>query len=257
MKQIVIIKHIHSCFASFAGGDALLYLTLSELDFTITGGVIKSKNFPILNDEEISSSEENKYVITIYLKADKTIYYKAINSQKSTLTYKDDETFNSIVKKYTDAGFTEIRPDILKAIDIKKDLANKLERELNGNVIIDWSPDLKPEDYKGALSDGLFNTPYLKEYLEKGGCHGYIGSSSRTFDIDRFFEQTLKEEGYDNLDIAIFMCGRDGRHLSDQFPNNVNKENSAQLKVDILDYMKSAERWISQEKQEIQNLIKS
>jgi len=67
---------------------------------------------------------------------------------------------------------------------------------------------------QGGLSDGVFNTQHLQEYM-KGIPFGYIGSSCRTAWADKLVEDALRATGLGNEGIATWLTSNSGRHLAD------------------------------------------
>lgn len=95
--------------------------------------------------------------------------------------------------------------------------ADRIElRRQAGFVIPTWSKDMPISEYQGALSLELFGDDGLQDYLSNGGCHGYIGASERTFEIDMELERACRDRKMSVREIAWFLSHSAGRHFADQ-----------------------------------------
>lgn len=88
---------------------------------------------------------------------------------------------------------------------------------------------LKSWNYQGGLSERLFWHPVVQEYIQRqiesgGNVWGYIGSYSRTVELDRRVESTLKEQGLRTVEIAEFLVSKSGRHFADALTYKPLKE---------------------------------
>ncbi len=226
MKPVIISKHIHSCFAGWSSNDERVYIytTSDKLDFTsidniiAAGSIIISHNFPFISLEKIAQIVETHDIMYVYLEADKTLYEKGLRSRRGIgEDYKDE--LKEIVAGYLEKGWGLRNPEHSTEILAKK-LSDREEeirielRILKGHVYGTW--EKSGIDYRGALSEKVWNEQHLKEYLAEGGCHGYIGASERTFNTDRELEKVVYERGYTSSQFAEFMCSRPGRHFADQ-----------------------------------------
>lgn len=252
-KPVIISKHLHSCSASWSSGDKMVYFKTNKnlLDFEVDEkSLIKSKAFPHLTGENISEIKETTQALIVYLENDKT-YYQF--NRGGGISHVTETLMKELVQTYLHKGGWEIeRPSVFEIIIEQERVINIQTRVLEGYVIPEWSKDLKPEDYQGGLSNKLFKEPYLQDYLKGGGCHGYIGHSVRTFKIDKKFEKRAKELKLTDLEIAIFMCGKDGRHFGDSIENHTEDLSIEELKNNLPDYVYSAMKsWLTKERNKI------
>jgi len=247
-----INKQIHSCFAACSSEDTMLGIDC-EPDFPVFPGyVIQSEKFPFLNGEKIAEVIENKYKCTVYLEADETFYKMHLNSLPNpnwgNLRNERRPDYVLLVDNYLKMGWQD--RDDLEEIGLDKELREEREklenrlRELDGYVIPDWHADFN--EYQGRLSDELYADKYLQNYINSGGCHGYIGNSDRMYIHDRFIEGVLREEGYSLREIAVFLCSACGRHFGDSLPTHIKPQ---ELKVKTFEAIASIqnESWFKEE----------
>src|ERR1017187_10012930 len=85
--------------------------------------------------------------------------------------------------------------------------------------------NLEPEDFQGGLSDTLFQNPIIQNYIKERELRtesysgynvwGYLGSNSRTIELDRRVEAVLIEQGLDTESMAGFLISKAGRYFAD------------------------------------------
>lgn len=220
-KPVFFQKQLHSSLSSWSSNDVFLYYETesAELDFPIKKGLINTNKFPHLNKENIDGIVENQFCIIVYLESDKTFY--AINSNVTK------ESLADLTKKYLEKskyGWTTQKPHDLTKKFIEQEYLEKQLKKLNGYVIPEWNVFLTPEDYQGALPDELFNLPTIQNYLDSGGCHGYIGAPERTFQTDRELLRVSAIHKASNEDLAKFIISSKGRHFADQLSSEQDVE---------------------------------
>lgn len=252
-KPVIIVKQLHSSCSSAASSDRWIYFKTNSnlIDFKVNNDVkIYSKSFVFLNSEVISEINENLQILIIYLKDDRTYYYhKHSNGFLGNAT---KEQMNDLVKSYINKGWLEEQPSVYEIYKEHEKIVRRNISILNGCVIPEWSDKLEPNDYKGGLSNSLFKEPYLQKYLKSRGCFGYIGHYGRTFNIDRAFENEAKRNGYTFLEIAIFICGKDGRHFGDSLEDYTQELSIKKLPKLLYEYMENAKKnWLDAEKDKI------
>jgi hypothetical protein len=213
-KIIVFHKQIHSTCASACSNDAFLSFRVktNDLDFKLAEDRhIKSK-FAQLDNEIVKQITENQFLIEIYLEADKTFYYRNSFMTDSSAS----EEFKKLVESYIKKGWGKEADYYSRKFSNEKDYLERQLRNYEGYVIPDWNENLTIENYRGALSDEVFNDADLQKYLQNGGCHGYIGHSNRTFATDRRLEIRAFEYGLTPKQLAEFVAHSAGRHFADQ-----------------------------------------
>jgi len=82
-----------------------------------------------------------------------------------------------------------------------------------------------PNDFKGGLSDNLYNNPVITQYILTSwietesftgyNVFGYLGSYKRTEEQDKQVESLLRSEGFTIRRIAKFLISKEGRHFAD------------------------------------------
>lgn len=218
--RIVLIKRIASCFASFSSSDAILYKE-----------VLSTHN--IIDAQEIVVDKVAK-VKSLWLAPDETFCKRGledIRQRKGFTHYDKHPDFIALVQKYRDEGWGD-EPEWLKqankALYAREDAAKEAKRKRQGFVL--WKTDyksVKPNEYQGGFSDEVFNSSYLKRYVDNGGIFGYIGHSCRKPKLDACIEQEfLKLKPKENLSrqemvnlLGVWLTSTDGRYFGDSLEN--------------------------------------
>lgn len=243
-KTLLFSLHINSCFASSSSNDAWLNVTTkeSEIDFELPTKAGKringSKKFPMLNGLCVDCIEGDKWFKSIYFESDKTFYNKAFSAGKGFLhkCYSDTQEFKELVQKYADMGWNIGRetPKEQKDFWDRQERAYRRKQKKEGIVLHKKYEDLTPSDYQGGFSDELFNSPGIKNYIERNAVFGWIGDSgARKAEHDRLIEAGLKERGLSYKAMSNWITSSDGRHFADSL---CGKELNEQLE-DIKKYL--------------------
>lgn len=246
-KIVIISKQLHSCFASYSSNDEYVYLETvkSKVKFEIyEGETIKTNNkaFECLNGEKIAENSENNKILKVYLEPDKKYYHTSRAMDNAT-----KEQMAALVKTYTDKGWSSEKPEILTILYQQERQIETMHRENHGFVIPEWSKDFTSEQYQGGLSKELVSVPVLKLYMSSGGCHGYIGHSQRTYEIDRFLESFLLRKGYKLEIIAEFLTWRQGRHFADQLDGERFEDSKTMIRNEAIGYIESVVKSMEKE----------
>lgn len=203
-----VSKQIHSCFASFSSEDVFLHREVSLQD------ILQRKY--CISDGEVVESEKLGFRV-YYAEPDKTFYEKACNSRRFTGSYNKTPEFIALIERYKQDGWGEESKWLKEKMDIhwkQEEDARRVKRQREGYVIPQWTKDMKPEEYMGGFSEKVLKSEKLSSYLESGGCHGYIGHSIRTFELDAYLEavmlQLLSVECF-----AGWLTSTGGRHFGD------------------------------------------
>lgn len=227
-KKVIIKKQIHSSFSSYSSSDIILNIITSpeEIDFEIkVGYIVKSKNFPFLNSETIKFIEEDNLLTIINVTPDETFYRKALHNRKPFSTdYPKTQEFKDLVKSYTDLGWGIEdyfnTPEFIAYIKRVEKRKTKKAKE-KGLVLYMTYNDIKEMPisiYQGGLSDDLFNSEEIQNYLKNHPyIYGWIGNSStRTAVLDKAIEEGLKQRNLSNEKIANWLTSTDGRHFAEK-----------------------------------------
>lgn len=234
MKKIIMIcKHIHSCFAGSSGNDAWLKLFVNEKDLDFkpeVGKTILSKKYPMLTGEEITEVEGDSKFMAVYVEADKTFYNLGLSAGRGIFGsgYHDTLGFKELVESYTKKGWTaeacgERNPE-QEAYWERGRVKEEKRAKKAGLVLWKRYDDLKPADYQGGFSDGVFNSLAMKQYVESGCVFGWIGHRVRHPKLDKVIEEGLRKRGLSDAAMYNWISSGDGRHFGDALEGYTLKE---------------------------------
>ncbi len=239
IKTIVITKHVHSCFASCATGDAFLRIitTSKEIDFMLTVNKrITSKKFPGLNGELLKEKTGDSQFIALYLDSDETFCKKGPKGGMIGDSYKDTPEFKALVKSYFDKGF-KIDKDIPEQNAFHKRERDKHNNKMKKRGVVLWGnyEDYSghPEMYQGGFSDEVFNSKELKRYVSSGHVNGWIGHCGRTADNDRQIEAGLRKRGISPSEMYNWISSGSGRHFGDSIEGLTKKEQKEKIENNL------------------------
>ena len=251
-KMCVITKHLHSGCSTWQSRDEHVYLETSKdkLDFTLAPGILitKSKSLPILVLDTIEEITETLDILKLHMLSDKTFYNRT--QSRGEMGIGDSATKEEMAKllsTYTNKGWLTQIPLLEKTLRDQSEKITEMFRKSEGFVFPAWDKNRDTIEFQGGLSNKLFKNAVIQDYLKRGGAHGFIGHSSRTFASDRTTERTLIELGHSNFEIAHFMCGSTGRHFADQLGSYYESENQEQIAKHLPNNMEHAMEWIKQE----------
>ena len=210
-----LIKQIHSGCSAFSSSDVFLKKEITVDEFK------KAKK--LIHDAEIKESEKYGFTI-LYTKADKTLYYKALRDRNALISNSNSyiDELKEIANSYIAEGWTEENEWLDKQTSKQwadEDKEEEERRTQEGYVIPKWKKDLPVQTYQGGFSEETFNHPSLQDYLNEGGCHGYIGHSVRKPELDAYIEKKFLEipsNGHSSRDILVnWLSSKSGRHFGD------------------------------------------
>lgn len=241
IKTIVITKHIHSCCASFSGGDVWVSIVtnLKEIDFKIEEDkIIKSKKFPALNGERVKYVEGDSIFCGVSIESDKTFYK---STPMGLHSFNDTPEFKELIQSYVDKGFSAER-DIpeQKAYWERKREIEKIQSKKKGIVL--WmgyeAYQGHPEYFQGGFSNDVFNSEKLKNYIGNAqSVHGWMGhSGGRTEYGDKLIEAGLRKRGISPSKMYNWISSSSGRHFGDSLEDCTKKEQKEKIESS-LNYM--------------------
>lgn len=235
-RIVIISKQIHGSFAAMSSDDKTVYFKTTEKKIGVKlqkGKVINEKvlnNFPFLKDEEIVEVSEDKILLNIYLKSDKTIY-NILKTKRGFLSSseKDKETLKQLVESYLDKGFQTTKfPKERTLFFQRESLRGSLKRKEEGYVLWKKHGLLTSKDYQGGFSDEIFNTKEMQDYV-KGSAFGWIGHLVRKPEHDALIEKGLRKRGLTEKQMFNWISSKNGRHFGDSLEEYNKLED--QLKI--------------------------
>jgi len=196
MKKYFKVMQIHSSCSSYSTNDEILYKE------------IFSEEANILNKENLEKCEDD--LIEIFYQKDKT-FYNILRYHAS----KDE--MKPLVDKYIKEGYSVKCPCEIDEYWKRSDENTRKLRIKKGYIRTDPNYDYNKynrDDFKGSLSDELWNFPNCVKYTSRP-CFGYYGHSARTHKIDILMESEFKKNGASIEEINIWMASKYARHAMD------------------------------------------
>ena len=174
----------------------------------------------MLNGLFVESIEGDQWFKSFYFEGDKTFYNKALSSGKGFMHngYSDTKEFKDLVQKYANMGWNIGRetPKEQRAFWDREERAYMRKKRREGIVLHKKWEELTPADYQGGFSDELFNSPGIKNYIDRKAVFGWIGDSgARKSEHDKLIEAGLKERGLSYKGMSNWITSTDGRHFAD------------------------------------------
>ena len=234
--KVVFSKHIHSGFASFQSGDkfAEVIVDSKSLDFPLPkkGERIKSDKFPQLNGYIVTEVTGDRQYKAFYFESDKRFYNKALHSGRGAFSnsFGDTPEFKEHLEEYKKAGWTFDEPiPEQDAYYVREAIRDEKKAKKAGLVLWRNYKERTPADYQGGFSDGVFNSPELKQYVSGGCAFGWIGHSVRRPQHDKLIEKGLRERGLSDAAMYNWISSGDGRHFGDSLEGYSLKEQLAKI----------------------------
>lgn len=226
-KKTVIIKHIHSCFASASSNDVWLYniIAAKDIDFVAKEeSHIKSEKHSFINNAIVDEVSEDKFLSVVYLKSDKTFSKKGLAERNFIGEgYHNTQEFLDLVKYYIEKGFKSTeRPEELIKFYRRREEKEMKRLKAAGHVLWMDYKDRKPEDYKGGFSDEVFKEMF--DYVSRGAVFGWVGHMVRTAVLDKAIEEGLRKRGLSCSKMVNWITSGDGRHFGDSLEDLKEKE---------------------------------
>jgi len=211
-------KQIHASCSTMSSNDEWVVQEITRQDFVNFNGLEKT----ISKKHGIS---------VIYVEADKKFYNDEYH------TFADQNTIEKYVNEtYLRHGWTINHPFVDRALKSHwkdEDDANTARRIKEGYVIPRWEKGLPVATYQGGFSDVVFKDEYLQNYLQGGGCHGYIGHSARKPQTDAYLESQWLKHNPDHSLLAMWLTSTGGRHFADWARRHRRKNLKAYIKEQI------------------------
>lgn len=209
MRQIVVIKHIHSCFASLSSSDVFLYRKINKISD--------------LRDETVKEKTGDNQILVIHLSEDETFSNRGLYSGSPMGThYENTPEFKELVNSYFKQrkGWTKERPKILSDYYRREEQREHDKRVKEGYVLPSYERHRPIREFQGGFSDIVFKNKILQDYIKPYHPSGYIGHFGRKANLDRYLEKkflALKPKVEINLVdmLAEWLTSSDGRHFGD------------------------------------------
>jgi hypothetical protein len=211
---------------SSTDGDYHFLCNKEDLDFELVGSKeeIVSAKFPLLNGHRIISFEMEPEAIFVWLEDDYSIV--KLFAIKALDDVSKRPEFIELNEKYKSLGWLSYDTPEIKEIYVQMRFRKQEENAENlrseGSVLwftAYWSNKEErskygPNDFKGGLSDGVFEL--LRRYIGDGkGVNGYVGHAGRTIETDQKLEREMRRLGLSDEKIAVWMTSTGGRHIMD------------------------------------------
>jgi len=217
--KLVIIKHVHSCFASVASGDIWLYRVFENVD---ENGIKKHIKKLAKGYERVDDDIAN--IVSVYVDSDKTFYEKGLHT-KGMPSFAGTPDFLALIDQYKKEGWIDEPIDVRQAREAKREreyIAEAARRKAAGYVFSGYK---RIEKFDGGFSEKLLNVPSLATYIKNSGNFGYIGHFGRKFVTDAYLEKefmrlNVPEEFNKTEILATWLTSTDGRHFCDSIEDD-------------------------------------
>lgn len=225
--KLVIIKHVHSCFASVASGDVWLYRIIDN---------VKPRGLKKLLPPDVAEQyyDEVADITTVYVASDETFSDKALRA-RGMPNFANTPEFIALIDRYKNEGWLTEAPEDVKQAEKARHARNSAilaaQRKEAGFVF----PSFEQTDFTGGFSEKLMSTDLLAKYVAKKGVFGYIGHFGRKFVTDAFLEKEFMSlkvpRGINKHKIlATWLTSTDGRHFGDSLEDMSDDEAKVAIK---------------------------
>jgi hypothetical protein len=216
-------KQIHSLLSSFSSNDVYVTRKIDRDAFLLHSG---------------EKTVSRKYGFSVaYAEPDKRFYSSMRGVSSSVM-----DTY--VAEAYLANGWVVDDPFLTPALRshwADEEAARVARRKRQGYVIPAWSRDIPPKDYQGGFSDDVFFHSELFNYLESGGCHGFIGHSVRKRKLDAYLEsQFLRCLDSDKGLFAMWLTSTGGRHFGDSLEGRTFAEQKAYIRKNAASLVEQA-----------------
>ena len=207
MKRTVLVKYVHSCFASLATGDVLLYMKVEKH--------IK------ISEYKISEVTGDNMLKVLYVESDKIFYDRALHSSNTIgVNFSKTDEFLKLIARYKKEGWSTRKPKELIDYYKREDLREKQKRQRSKFLFVEYVENRPAQQFQGGFSDKVFKSKRLYKYVNSDGVFGYMGHYVRKVNIDRYIEKkflSLKPKVEVNLVdlLTCWLTSSDGRHFGD------------------------------------------
>jgi len=219
-KPSIAYLQIHSGCSTLSSCDVMLYRIIDTVNLGLETKpadysqllVTKGPDWTVGLVVREDHTSHNKLTNSIFFE-DMTFWYE----NNGLRTFEKTDDFKNLVDSYVAKGWKRKLPVFIeKMISVERDAVDYKDLEArikNCYVFPSWHAKV---DYRGSISAAVWHDKGLQSYLKDGGCHGYIGSISRTHKSDIALVTMLNKRKWTPRMIAEFMSSTYGRHFADQ-----------------------------------------
>jgi len=233
MKPLVLIFSMNGINASMSSRDAQFYFECETRSLPVAGEAVGFGPSPSAIVDKVYSDGEADIVV---LKNDTRFCVGRLGHDSSKTP-----AFLAVVNKYIAAGWVAGYPAICHQFWQRRAVEASETARMAGYV--NWrdsigEPTPLAERF-GGFSPFVTDNPQFRRYIA-GTVFGWLGSRSRTQQIDALLEELFRERGLTSDEIYSWVSSTEGRHFGDYLDDLPLNKQAAYIRENIGNFCNSA-----------------